>query len=135
MATAMAAPSREQHEGRWSGRATQRRRRAPEKSAPRTVLPAGSLVCVWRACCRGERRGEVRGGESWRLRSAGNASGSGGWRRDGAVLSVLAAAVHEEPSSRLPDTMTILPSGWGIVREGWEVKRAWNKCGGMVAKP
>ena len=135
MATAMAALSGEQHEGRRSGKASRQRRRAPEKSASCTVLPAGSLVCVWRACCGSELRAEVRGGESWRLRLGGRAAGSGGRRRDGVVLRVLVGAVHGVPSSRLPDTMMDLPYGWGMVRVGCQANKTWSIRRGTVAKP
>ena len=54
-----------------SGRASQLYLRALGNMAPRTALPDEGAEGVVRPWCRGERRGEERGGDCWRLRLAG----------------------------------------------------------------
>ena len=60
-----------QEAGRVSGRASQLCVRALGNMAPRTALPDVGAEGVVRPWCLGERRGEERGGDSWRLRLAG----------------------------------------------------------------
>ena len=57
--------------GSVSGRASQLCLRALGNMAPRTALPDEGAEGVVRPWCRGERRGEERGGDCWRLRLAG----------------------------------------------------------------
>ena len=57
--------------GRVSGRASQLCLRALGNMAPRTALPGVGAEGVVRPWCLGERRGEERGGDCWRLRLAG----------------------------------------------------------------
>ena len=57
--------------GGVSGRASQLCLRALGNMAPRTALPDEGAEGVVRPWCRGERRGEERGGDCWRLRLAG----------------------------------------------------------------
>ena len=57
--------------GSVSGRASQLCLRALGNMAPRTALPEKGAEGVVRPWCRGERRGEERGGDCWRLRLAG----------------------------------------------------------------
>ena len=54
-----------------SGRASQLCLRALGNMAPRTALPDEGAEGVVRPWCRGERRGEERGDDCWRLRLAG----------------------------------------------------------------
>ena len=57
--------------GRVSGRASQLCLRALGNMAPRTALPYVGAEGAVRPWCLGERRGEERGGDCWRLRLAG----------------------------------------------------------------
>ena len=57
--------------GSVSGRASQLYVRALGNMAPRTALRDEGAEGVVRPWCRGERRGEERGGDCWRLRLAG----------------------------------------------------------------
>ena len=57
--------------GRVSGRASQLCLRALGNMAPWTALPDEGAEGAVRPWCRGERRGEERGGDCWRLRMAG----------------------------------------------------------------
>ena len=57
--------------GRVSGRASQLCLRALGNMAPRTALLDVGAEGAGRPLCRGERRGEERGGDCWRLRLAG----------------------------------------------------------------
>ena len=57
--------------GRVSGRASQLCLRALKNMAPRTALTDVGAEGAVRPWCRGECRGEERGGDCWRLRLAG----------------------------------------------------------------
>ena len=57
--------------GRVSGRASQLCLRALGNMAPRTALPDVGAEGAVRPWCRGERRAEEWGADSWRLRLAG----------------------------------------------------------------
>ena len=57
--------------GRASGSASQLCLRALGNMEPRTALPDVGAEGAVRPWCRGERRGEERGGDCWRLRLAG----------------------------------------------------------------
>ena len=81
---------------RVSGGTSQLCRRALRNIGPRTALPEGVLEGVVRPWWRSERRGEVRGGDWWRLflggrgigvaGCGGTLGGGGVERRDGRVL-------------------------------------------------
>ena len=68
--------------GRVSGRTSHLCRRALENIGPRTALPEKVLEGVLRPWWRGERRGEVRGGDWWRLFLGGlDLVSPGAWAR------------------------------------------------------